>query len=60
MLVGCSVALADEPAKRPQPSTDDALRDSLDAHSGDDYDRAAGRAQKTRQRRKRSRNGSFR
>ena len=40
MLVGCSVALADEPAKRPQPSTDDALRDSLDAHSGDDYDRA--------------------
>ena len=39
MLSG-AFALADEPPKRSQPSTDDALRDSLDSHSGDDYDRA--------------------
>jgi hypothetical protein len=40
MIVCGTIALADEPAKRPQPSTDDALRQSLDSHSGDDYDRA--------------------
>ena len=40
IVVGCSIAVADDRTKRPQPSTDDALRDSLDAHSGDDYDRA--------------------
>jgi hypothetical protein len=40
IIVGGSIALADEPAKRPQPSTDDALRNSLNSHSGDDYDRA--------------------
>ncbi len=35
----CSLAAADPPAPV-QPSTDDALRNSLNAHSGDDYDRA--------------------
>ena len=38
MVVGCSIAVADELPKRPQPSTDDFLRNSLDSHSGDDYD----------------------
>lgn len=31
---------ADPPPKPAQPSTDDALRNSLDSHAGDDYDRA--------------------
>ena len=39
IIGGCSIAVADEPTERPQRSTDDALRDSLDLHSGDDYDR---------------------
>jgi len=36
----CSVATAGETPKPAQPSTDDTLRESLDSHAGDDYDRA--------------------
>jgi hypothetical protein len=38
-LAICTIARADEPPK-PQRSTDDILRDSLNSQSGDDYDRA--------------------
>jgi hypothetical protein len=36
----CSAAVAAEPPKPAERSTDDALRDSLDSHAGNDYDRA--------------------
>jgi hypothetical protein len=39
-LAVCSLARAGDAPKPPQRSTDDALRDSLNSQSGDDYDRA--------------------
>jgi hypothetical protein len=39
-LAICACCAAAEPPRPAQRSTDDALRDSLDSHAGDDYDRA--------------------